>query len=69
MVRPGVLSQIAPMAEYTLQKRPVVQSARAGERKHALERVDRVQDGYEGPGALAHRPRLDGMYAGSPAVA
>eukprot|EP00966_Prymnesium_polylepis_P048616 1125699-Prymnesium_polylepis.1 len=34
----------------------------------ALERVDRFQHGHEGPDVLARRPRLDGVYAGSPAV-
>eukprot|EP00966_Prymnesium_polylepis_P281698 6509383-Prymnesium_polylepis.1 len=30
--------------------------------------MDRFQHGYEGSDVLARRPRLDGMYAGSPAV-
>jgi|EP00961_Rhodomonas_salina_P266812 hypothetical protein len=56
------------MAEYAAKRDLWRKSARAGERTPALERVDRFQHGYEGPDVLARRPRLDGVYAGSPAV-
>eukprot|EP00966_Prymnesium_polylepis_P248059 5735991-Prymnesium_polylepis.1 len=59
---------IAPDGRIRCQSDLRRKSARAGERTPALERVNRVQHEYEGPGVLARRPRLDGTYADSPVV-
>ena len=64
----GPWAQIAPLAEYAAKRDLWRKSARAGELTPALERVYRFQHGYEGSDVLARRPRLDGVYAGSPAV-